>query len=276
MIPSIWTSMFHQHPLIESLLILNGCGWTAFEISIEHLKEIETSDTPDVIIADALRYADDLGLSFPQSHPHLRANVASFDDEERRADIDRIVRHMDISAKLGVKIVTIHPGRFFGEPAEEDAARVRELNVEGFREIRQRAEELDLAIGLENLGKHNPSTAAEMLDLIDAIDRPGIGVTFDTSHANIAGLDMPAAIRELGDRLTAVHISDNHGESDEHLIPGDGRIDWPPIMEALRDVGFEGTLNLEIPGVCHLGTSFRKLKARHAREVADHLIAMIA
>jgi len=275
MIPSIWTSMFHQHPLIESLLILNGCGWTAFEISIEHLKEIETSDTPDTIIENALRYAEDLGLSFPQSHPHLRANVSSFDETERRADIDRIIHHMEISAKLGVKTVTIHPGRFFGEPTDEEAARVRELNVAGFREIRQKAEELDLTISIENLGRHLPRTAAELLDLIDAIDRPGIGVTFDTSHANMAGIDMPAAIRELGERLTAVHISDNHGENDEHLIPGDGKIDWPPIMEALRDVGFGGTLNFEIPGVCHLDPAFRKLKARHAREVADHLIGLI-
>ncbi len=276
MIPSIWTSMFHKHPFIEALLILNGCGWTAFEVSIEHLKEIETSDTPEVIIKDALRYADDLGLSFPQSHAHLRANVANFDEKERRADIDRILCHMDISAQLGVKTVTMHPGRFFDEPTEQDTARVRELNVDAFREIQQRAEELDLAISIENLGRHHPRSAAEMLDLLGAIDRPAIGVTFDTSHANMAGIDMPAAIRELGDRLQAVHFSDNHGETDEHLIPGDGNIHWRPVMEALRDVEFEGTLNFEIPGVCHLDTPFRKLKARHAREVADHLIAMIS
>jgi sugar phosphate isomerase/epimerase len=274
-IPSIWTSMYNKLPLVEALRTLKECGWTAFEISIEHLKEIESGDTPEAIIEEALATAKDLGLSFPQSHAHLRANVANFDEEERRADIDRILCHMDISARLGVEIVTIHPGRFYGEPTEEEAARVRALNVEAFREIEDRAGELNLRIGLENLGRHDPRTVGEMLDLLDAVGRPSIGVTLDTSHANMAQVDIPAYIRDIDGRLIALHISDNHGSEDEHLTPGGGNIDWRSVMKALSDIGFEGTLNFEIPGECHPDPSFRKMKAAYAFEIAELLIGMM-
>jgi sugar phosphate isomerase/epimerase len=42
------------------------------------------------------------------------------------------------------------------------------------------------------------------------------------------------AIRTLGGRIASVHVHDNHGMKDEHLWPGDGTIDWPGAVKALK------------------------------------------
>ncbi|TFG69919.1 MAG: sugar phosphate isomerase/epimerase [Anaerolineales bacterium] len=56
-------------------------------------------------------------------------------------------------------------------------------------------------------------------NLLEAIVHPALGITLDTSHANLANLDIPAAI-VMSPRLYATHISDNDGSGDQHLTPG--------------------------------------------------------
>jgi sugar phosphate isomerase/epimerase len=43
-----------------------------------------------------------------------------------------------------------------------------------------------------------------------------------------------AAIASFGNRIASVHIHDNHAVKDEHLWPGDGNIDWPAAVKALK------------------------------------------
>jgi len=112
----------------------------------------------------------------------------------------------------------------------------------------------------------------EMLDLLAAIDHPALGITLDTSHANMVGLDFTATIRELGAHLIATHISDNDGSGDQHRTPGNGTIDWQAVMCALREVNYEGLFNLEIPGERHALLPLRALASQHAHQVAEWLV----
>ena len=119
----------------------------------------------------------------------------------------------------------------------------------------------------------DPASSSELLDLLEAIDHPAIGVTLDTSHMVVMGLDIPAAIRELAPNLVATHISDNDGSGDQHLTPGNGKIDWPPVMAAFREIGYAGIFNLEIPGERHPIPGLRAIKSRMALQVAKWLLA---
>lgn len=72
-----------------------------------------------------------------------------------------------------------------------------------------------------------------------------VGVCLDLGHANIEG-DVRSAIRRSSPRLIHVHASDNHGERDEHLVPGRGRIPWEEAFADLRDIGFPGPFTVEL------------------------------
>ena len=49
----------------------------------------------------------------------------------------------------------------------------------------------------------------------------------------------------LGDRLQALHIHDNDKRLDSHEIPFSMKIDFPPIIKALHDIGYKGEFTLE-------------------------------
>jgi sugar phosphate isomerase/epimerase len=53
-------------------------------------------------------------------------------------------------------------------------------------------------------------------------------------------------VRLLGSYLAVLHVHDNDGERDRHWLPGLGIVDWEAFMHALVEIGFEGTLSLEI------------------------------
>jgi sugar phosphate isomerase/epimerase len=66
--------------------------------------------------------------------------------------------------------------------------------------------------------------------------RLDLKVCFDTGHAHMAGGVQPA-FRMLRDRIAVMHIHDNHGEKDEHLLPYEGEIDWAQAIPDFRSAG---------------------------------------
>jgi sugar phosphate isomerase/epimerase len=99
-----------------------------------------------------------------------------------------------------------------------------------------------------------------------------VGICLDTSHANYMKLDIPGAIRRCGHRLVATHISDNLGAHDDHLMPYGGRINWKPVVDALREVGYARLFNLEIPGENRCPIEIIRVKARYARKLLDKML----
>lgn len=81
---------------------------------------------------------------------------------------------------------------------------------------------------------------ADNLEIIEAVDHPNAGLLPDIFHMSIEESDLPAALRAAGSHIEHVHLGDNN-----RLLPGHGHLPWADIFQALRDVGFEGYLNLE-------------------------------
>jgi sugar phosphate isomerase/epimerase len=54
------------------------------------------------------------------------------------------------------------------------------------------------------------------------------------------------SVRLLGKRIVHVHIHDNHGDADEHLVPGEGSIKFGPIVDEIKKIGYEGFVIVEL------------------------------
>jgi sugar phosphate isomerase/epimerase len=96
------------------------------------------------------------------------------------------------------------------------------------------------------------ANAAGMLRIFDHVPSPALGVNFDPSHLYSAGEIPHVVIYQLADRILHCHFSDNDGLTNAHWRPGKGKIDWRAILVALRDIGYDGTLSIEledVPGV---------------------------
>jgi sugar phosphate isomerase/epimerase len=72
-----------------------------------------------------------------------------------------------------------------------------------------------------------------------------VGICLDLGHAHIT-VGVAGAIATLGSRIATLHVHDNHGLKDEHLWPGDGTIDWPAAVKALKALPTQPAAVLEI------------------------------
>ncbi len=107
----------------------------------------------------------------------------------------------------------------------------------------------------ENMIRVNPTTnprpryteeAEELIEYVDSYQEPMVGICWDFGHAHLARVDQPSALRTIGKRLKCVHVDDNLGSFDDHLLPFFGKIQWQEIMPVLAEIGYAGECSLEI------------------------------
>lgn len=89
-----------------------------------------------------------------------------------------------------------------------------------------------------------PKTGVEMKEFAKFVNHPLFHACWDTGHANCEG-NQYQEIMDIGEELYAVHINDNRGFQDEHIIPFMGTMNMDEVMHALLDVGFKGPFTLE-------------------------------
>jgi sugar phosphate isomerase/epimerase len=96
------------------------------------------------------------------------------------------------------------------------------------------------------------ANTAAGLRLLEHVGSPALAINFDPSHTFPIG-DFPnVSIYQLGAHVRHVHASDNDGVTNVHWRPGRGKIDWRAMFQALKDVGYDGVVSIEledVPGV---------------------------
>jgi len=168
---------------------------------------------------------------------HVRGVHMAWDPPGLRSEID-------FAARVGASVLVLHPV-CLGLLTPEDRFDVPEI-----RRLAEYAAQRDVRLALEN-----SDDAIWLLDLVleeigDDPEATNLGICIDTGHANMshdAGREpVPNYLERYAGQLLHVHLHDNHGETDEHLIPGDGIIDWPRVLRTLESIRFTGTSVLEI------------------------------
>ena len=90
------------------------------------------------------------------------------------------------------------------------------------------------------------------LRLLEHVDHKAMGINFDPSHTFPMGDYPNITVYRLGRNIIHIHASDNDGVTNVHWRPGMGKIDWHAMFLALKDIGYDGTVSIEledVPGV---------------------------
>jgi sugar phosphate isomerase/epimerase len=168
---------------------------------------------------------------------HVRGVYMAWDPTGLRSEID-------FAARVGAHSLVLHPA-CLGLMRPD-----HRLDVPEIRRMADYAAERRVRLALENSGD-----AIWLLDRVleevgDDPEATNLGICVDTGHAHMshdAGREpVPNYLERYAGQLAHVHLHDNHGASDEHLIPGKGTIDWPRAVRTLREIGFDGTAILEV------------------------------
>jgi len=182
--------------------------------------------------------------------PVVGWDIAASDDDRRKAAIEATVACFGQSAEVGAKMVVCHPNGkadpFTRETFEASWART----LDSLAVLTERAHQAGVKIALENLpayGQPRPGmTIGEVLAMIEGLGQ-GVGICLDVGHSNANGLYAPAELLQAQGKLLELHLQDNDGRGeDQHLIPGQGTINWDGLLTALDDIDFQGARTIEI------------------------------
>lgn len=285
---SLWTNFFYGLNVEEKFAAVAEVGFSAAEIAFEDIMDPISGDLSEDHVLHLSRILSGLplqtsqvhypittlrkGAIVPPGHNRASTDLASFDPEQREFDLSSAEKLLRFCPRLGIQVMVIHPGGVYGwkDPGEHDT--LAKLNQNSFTRLAGVAEETGVSVAIENMGRTQNGRSfgshfEEIIDLVDQVGSPKVGLCLDTSHANLMKLDISQGIRNMGPRLIATHISDNFGERDDHLFPYAGRIQWENVLSALKEIGYVGTFNLEVPGENKCPMPVRSLKGRYARDL---------
>ncbi len=166
----------------------------------------------------------------------------------RRASRCEIRASIEVAAHLGARRAVLHPSYMSGMGRNAPTL-YNEFARESLDEAVECAAQAKIDLCLENLFPQLTPFGA-----LDDWDRcfaryPHLGFTLDIGHAHIGPDGMTrilAYIRRFHSRLRHLHVSDNRGQWDDHLPVGDGQIDFPAVAAALKGIGYQGDMTLEI------------------------------
>jgi sugar phosphate isomerase/epimerase len=173
--------------------------------------------------------------------PILDMNIASATTSFRSESVRQVLRSIDNAVQLGAELVVVHPG--MRTPLDYFDPKIHwDLNRESLRRILSYGEAVGVKIGVENMPGNQSfllERSSEFLELIG--EGLPLQMTLDVGHANTAS-QLKDFIREMGPRIAHVHLHDNRGQKDDHLVVGKGTIDWAFLKENLDLSGLTGVI----------------------------------
>ncbi len=268
---SIWSAFDKEKSPEETVRALAKRGITECELSDEDGAALMArGNDAERIGREFKEYAASFGVSFPQGHLWLRIKLCD-GKPETLAALEKEIR---LYAAVGVKNAVLHCDALADRENVTDEERIGE-NAGILRRFAPLCEKLGIRICLENL-RHAFTDADTLLAIADRVGSDAIGICLDTGHLNIAHKGTQTEfIRKAGSRLHALHIADNQGETDQHMMPfGKGSVEILDVMQALKEVGYDGLFNYEIPGE-GCPEEIRGLKTEYLRKVTDFLFASV-
>lgn len=176
--------------------------------------------------------------------------LSSDDPAIRQKAVDIIKQQMDCAAELGAKTILVVPATvgkgFFGTGASYADAYSRAQ--EGLGQVVSHAKSMDIVVGVENVWNNFLLSPLEFARFLDEIGSPYVKAYFDVGNVVLFG-DSADWIHTLGKRIAAVHVKDFRkavGTLSGFVPLMEGDVDWPAVMAALRETGYDGPLTAEI------------------------------
>lgn len=163
-----------------------------------------------------------------------------------KAPIDYIPSYIYPIARGGARVPS--PKFKMSLPEHFDFDEIWQNYTRSLATVSQLAGEQGIKFAIEGHAHVIVSGTDAMLRLFDQVNDQSLVVNFDTSWHFIQREYLPMSILKLKDRIAHVHVRDADGLLFYGAPPGQGIIDWPGVVQALSDVGYDGFLSFEWSG----------------------------
>jgi L-ribulose-5-phosphate 3-epimerase len=252
------TNGFAHHRLEDALRILAALGYRSIALTLDHRAlDPYDADTPrraeavrDLLGQLGLRAVVETGARFLLDpwHKH-QPTLLGERPEERARRLDFLRRAVDLAHTLGADAVSF----WSGTPCEPAPAEVlMDRLAAGCRNLC----DLAAARGVRLAFEPEPGMFIDSMDrfrvLYERVAHPAFGLTLDVGHLHCQG-ETPIAdhLRRWRERLWNVHIEDMRRGVHDHLMFGEGEMDFGEVLRGLEEIAYRGGVHVELSRHSH-------------------------
>ena len=260
-------------PTIEALQKANVYRLSEDEVIAKFKAIKESADRHNVVVG--------------QTH----AIFGAFEPSDTDEFIDITIKDILATHVLGAHHTVVHPiilpGRICNERRDENF----EYNLKFYRKLIPALEKWNVKCAIENLFCRDGdgvvrasecSDPQEILDYISELGSDNFCACADTGHFRLSqkdtGISVGDCIRKLGPALEVLHVQENDGISDLHVVPYTLRdvMDWEDMISALKEICYNGNMNFEImPFVKQFPDELSEAAMSHVGKVARYFAGRV-
>lgn len=226
---SVASCFCYEIAIGQQIPMMSQAGFTHVSLSVRSEHSGLLSQEERRTLKSLLR---DNGMAVDTVHaPSLDAETA-----------EGLVEVLRAAHELDARCMVAHAGPF--NCGREKAADRWDRIRKNCSTIVKEAESLDIVLAVENVF---PGPATDLaVGLLKECDSRCLGFCYDSSHDQINGPRQSDLLRQVASRLVAVHLSDRIKEFVDHVIPGEGFIDWPAMNQTLRQARYDKPILMEV------------------------------
>ncbi|MFW6189350.1 MAG: sugar phosphate isomerase/epimerase family protein [Planctomycetota bacterium] len=227
--------------------LARGAGYDGVEVApftlADSVREIDADKRRELVQTARERGLEIIGLHWLLVKPE-GLHLNSPDPEVRARTVDYLRAEIEFCADIGGDRMIVGSPKQRNVPEEQSYDQVWNRSVAAFRGLAEHAADRGVCLCIEPLGASETdfvTTAAEARRLVDAVDRGAFQLMLDVKAMAEDEKPAPRIIRESAGYLRHFHANDEN-----RLWPGSGDTDFRPIVDALRDIGYDDYISVEV------------------------------
>jgi L-ribulose-5-phosphate 3-epimerase len=248
------TNGFAHHRLEDALEILADLGYrgVALTLDVHHLNPLEDDDLPyrtnvvlDELVTNEQRCVIETGARFllDPLEKH-QPTLISPDTDDRYCRLAFLEECVDIAKNLGAD-----PVSFWSGTATDDATPRALMNrlVDGCKRLSDAAAKKKMRLAFEPEPGMFIDTMDKFAELHSRVNHPAFGLTIDVGHL-VCNRELPVSkhLTAWKHVLWNVHIEDMRAGVHDHLMFGEGEVDFADVFAGLRAANYKGGVYAEL------------------------------
>ncbi len=227
---------------VEKILkVSSEVGYEGVELNLdEELLKLEKKERRDIVDK-----AESLGLKLPSLCSALfwKYNLASPDESNRRKGIEIIKGGCQFASDIGASVFLVVPAVAVQDMPYD---KTWETAKKSILEAAPTAEDCGVILGVENVWNRFLYSPLEFRRFIEEINHPNVKAYFDVGNLHFLGFPQQW-IRHLSDLIACIHVKDFERSTLQFKPLLQGDVPWLEVMKALKVIGYDGFVNVEVP-----------------------------
>jgi sugar phosphate isomerase/epimerase len=259
------TNGLAHHDLLDAIALLAETGYQGVAITLDHNAlnpyddrlPAQLDQVASALQEHSLRCTIETGARYLlNARLKHEPTLVTSDPAQRARRIEFLCRAIDIAARLKASCVSLWSGIVRDGAGDREAF---DRLAAGLAKVIDHAASREVRLAFEPEPGMLVDTLCRYDDLIDIlqnhhIDASQVGLTIDIGHLHCQGeVPIAAMIEKYSGHVANVHIEDMRAGIHEHLMFGDGEIDFRPVIAALARIGYAGVVGVELSRHSHEG-----------------------